>query len=176
MSLRLGQQVPRLVRPLPTCTCSRRSLTGQDLSKRLAGLASDGKTIPTENKIKPYQVFASKDLGPKKMFKDNKPVRRKRHEMGPKKADVHLSDPFMHLGINPLKEPTNPLLHSHYLTQVGKIQTRAATGLSWKSQRRMGKAVRRARAMGLISHFAGSMINQSGLSNAFFGRTRNFLL
>jgi small subunit ribosomal protein S18 len=40
-----------------------------------------------------------------------------------------------------------------FINPVGKILTRAETGLTWKSQRRAGKLVRRARAMGVISYF-----------------------
>lgn len=41
-----------------------------------------------------------------------------------------------------------------FINPVGKILTRAETGLTWKSQRRAGKLVRRARAMGVISYFS----------------------
>jgi small subunit ribosomal protein S18 len=37
---------------------------------------------------------------------------------------------------------------------MGKIKSRAETGLTWKNQRRVGKMVRRARAMGLVSRWS----------------------
>jgi len=39
------------------------------------------------------------------------------------------------------------------VNQMGRIKTRAETGLTWKNQRKVGKLVRRARAMGLISQW-----------------------
>lgn len=33
---------------------------------------------------------------------------------------------------------------------MGKIKSRAETGLTWKNQRRLGKAIRRAKMMGVI--------------------------
>lgn len=48
----------------------------------------------------------------------------------------------------------SPNAMSVFLTSMGKIQSRRKTGLSWKEQRKMGKAVRRARQSGLLNTFA----------------------
>lgn len=71
--------------------------------------------------------------------------------MGPIKAKAALSDPFHILSVDPLRECINPQLVTEFVTHMGMIKTRAETGLTWRNQRRVGKMVRRARAMGLIS-------------------------
>ncbi|EOR01916.1 hypothetical protein J056_003592 [Wallemia ichthyophaga EXF-994] len=48
----------------------------------------------------------------------------------------------------------SPNAMSVFLTSMGKIQSRRKTGLSWKEQRKLGKAVRRARQNGLLNTFA----------------------
>jgi small subunit ribosomal protein S18 len=56
----------------------------------------------------------------------------------------------------------NPVFVSDFLTQMGKIKRRAETGLSWKSQRMVGKMVRRARGMGVISRWSNQVLNGRG--------------
>ncbi|KAF8978311.1 hypothetical protein BGZ46_006609 [Entomortierella lignicola] len=55
------------------------------------------------------------------------------------------------LNINPIVEYKNANLLSHYITPLGRIMSREQTGLSAKNQRRLTKAVRRARALCIIS-------------------------
>lgn len=57
-------------------------------------------------------------------------------------------------GIDPLRETMNPFLVSKFVTNMGKIMNRQQTQLTWKNQRRVGKAVRRARSLGLMPYFA----------------------
>ncbi|EPQ25626.1 uncharacterized protein PFL1_06806 [Pseudozyma flocculosa PF-1] len=76
--------------------------------------------------------------------------------LGPSNKEAKAGD-LLH--INNLK-PGKPSLHddsykngailSAYISEMGKIMPRSATGLTRKSQRNIGKAVRRARAMGLL--------------------------
>jgi small subunit ribosomal protein S18 len=54
------------------------------------------------------------------------------------------------LGVDPLQEASNDVLMSSFVTEMGKIKHRAETGLTTKSQRRLGKAIRRAKMMGVI--------------------------
>ncbi|GHJ85482.1 hypothetical protein NliqN6_1884 [Naganishia liquefaciens] len=77
--------------------------------------------------------------------------------LGPSAPLAKRSDPFYILDVNPIDESTNHKLVSAYVTQMGKIKTRAETGLTWKNQRRVGKMVRRARAMGLISRWDNNL-------------------
>lgn len=39
---------------------------------------------------------------------------------------------------------------SRFVTSMGKIKSRSETQLTWKNQRRIGKAIRRAKMMGII--------------------------
>ncbi|KAG0019772.1 hypothetical protein BGZ81_009607 [Podila clonocystis] len=55
------------------------------------------------------------------------------------------------LKLNPLVEYKNATLLSHYITPLGRLMSREQTGLSAKNQRRVTKAVRRARAMCILS-------------------------
>jgi ribosomal protein S18 len=79
--------------------------------------------------------------------------------MGPNHKKALQTDYFLNIptangkGINPLNEYLNPALLSHFVTNMGKIMGRAHTQLTWKNQRRLGKAVRRARSMGLMPYF-----------------------
>ncbi|KAJ2708086.1 hypothetical protein FB645_000195 [Coemansia sp. IMI 203386] len=60
------------------------------------------------------------------------------------------NDPFVALGINPLKNFKNTNLLANFITEMGKIKPRYKTGLTAKSQRRLSKAIKRARAFGLM--------------------------
>ncbi|PWN51456.1 hypothetical protein IE53DRAFT_386166 [Violaceomyces palustris] len=76
--------------------------------------------------------------------------------LGPTKKEAIQQDLIHFHGLKPGK----PSLHddsykngsilSAFVTEMGKIMPRAQTGLTRKSQRNIGKAVRRARAMGII--------------------------
>ncbi|KAI8324842.1 ribosomal protein S18 [Martensiomyces pterosporus] len=59
-------------------------------------------------------------------------------------------DPFVALDIDPTKEYKNSYLLSNFVTDMGKIRPRYKTGLSAKSQRKVAKAIKRARAFGLM--------------------------
>ncbi|TCD70831.1 hypothetical protein EIP91_001521 [Steccherinum ochraceum] len=76
--------------------------------------------------------------------------RRTPFELGPPVHIAKALDPFYMMETDPVKEATNPDVMSFYITRMGKIKSRAETNLTWKSQRRLGKAIRRARMMGVI--------------------------
>ncbi|KAJ2399120.1 hypothetical protein GGI23_002843 [Coemansia sp. RSA 2559] len=59
-------------------------------------------------------------------------------------------DPFISLGIDPLKHYKNTVMLSQFVTELGKIKPRKKSMLSAKSQNRVAKAIKRARAFGLI--------------------------
>jgi ribosomal protein S18 len=86
-------------------------------------------------------------------------LNRSMDAMGPNRKKALKTDYFLNLpsadgkGVNPLNEYLNPTLLSHFVTNMGKIMGRAQTQLTWKNQRRLGKAVRRARSMGLMPYF-----------------------
>ncbi|KAG2181679.1 hypothetical protein INT44_008494 [Umbelopsis vinacea] len=60
-------------------------------------------------------------------------------------------DPFDALGLDPLKEYKNFNLLSNFVSDIGKILPRTQTGITAKNQRKLAKAIKRARAMGLMS-------------------------
>ncbi|KAK9761413.1 hypothetical protein K7432_013701 [Basidiobolus ranarum] len=100
----------------------------EDTSKfELTGLAK---------RFLPKETYAPSD------FNENIPRTRSR-----KKTQ---NDPFRKLHLNPLNEYKNTTMLSNYVSQMGRILPRATTGLTAKSQRKVGKAIRRARAMGLM--------------------------
>ncbi|SPO24761.1 related to 30s ribosomal protein s18 [Ustilago trichophora] len=86
----------------------------------------------------------------------SRPARLARPLLGPTKKEAVQQD-LIH--INGLK-PGKPSLHddsyknaailANYVSEMGKILGRSSTGLTRKSQRAVGKAVRRARSMGLL--------------------------
>lgn len=47
----------------------------------------------------------------------------------------------------------NPTLLSAFVTEMGKIRKRAQTNLTWRSQRRVTKAIKRAKLMGIMPMF-----------------------
>ena len=73
--------------------------------------------------------------------------------MGPSRARSRFTDPFLKLGINPRNEVLNLKLLTPCVNSMGKIMGRNKTGLGWKSQRQVGKAIRRARSMGVMPYF-----------------------
>ena len=75
---------------------------------------------------------------------------RKRALLGPGAAESRRNDWFYQLDIDPLDEAMNPRLLSYFVTDMGKIKSRADTKLTWRNQRRLTKAIRRAKMMGVI--------------------------
>jgi len=80
----------------------------------------------------------------------NKDWRKRRAYLGPGGPESRRQDIFHQLGIDPVKECLNGNLLSGYLSDMGRIQARAQTGLTWRSQRRLSKAIRRAKMIGVI--------------------------
>lgn len=74
----------------------------------------------------------------------------KRPYLGPSAKVSRRKDVFHLLGIDPLRESLNPSLLSHFVTDMGRVVSRAETQLTWRSQRRLSKAIRRAKMMGII--------------------------
>lgn len=74
----------------------------------------------------------------------------KRATVGPGTREARHKDVFYQLGLDPLSECQNPALLAGFLSEMGKIYGREVTGLTTKNQRRLGKAIRRAKMMGVI--------------------------
>jgi small subunit ribosomal protein S18 len=73
--------------------------------------------------------------------------------LGPPNKVAKQIDPFHLASSDPLDHIMNPGMSRAFVNQMGRIKSRAETGLTWKNQRKVGKLVRRARAMGLISRW-----------------------
>lgn len=86
----------------------------------------------------------------------NKKAPRKFPTLGPPAAIAKKIDPLYQLKLRPghpsLHDDSykNPTLLSQYVSEMGKIQSRRNTQLTRRSQREIGKAIRRARSMGLM--------------------------
>lgn len=91
--------------------------------------------------FKPRETYEPKDLNDKNVVKHIQALERA------PKIDI-LSE----LRIDPLKEYKNVAMLSHFVTEMGLIKPRTSTGLSLRNQGRMSKAIRRARAMGLMPY------------------------
>ncbi|KAK4703735.1 hypothetical protein P7C70_g2482, partial [Phenoliferia sp. Uapishka_3] len=79
------------------------------------------------------------------------------YPLGPPVSEARSLDPFVRLGLDPRASPMNPYLRTEYCTSMGKIKSRGKTSLQRGSQRKMGKAVRRARSMGIAAVFGKSV-------------------
>ncbi|KAI9593483.1 hypothetical protein BDF19DRAFT_447897 [Syncephalis fuscata] len=104
------------------------------------------KPMPTQNesyrlsrKFIPGSTYAPKDLD-----EDTYRLYRERAK------HIRRQDPFNLLGLNPLLEYKNVALLSRFVTEMGRIRPRTETGLSGVNQRRLSKAIKRSRAMGLM--------------------------
>ncbi|KAI8097421.1 ribosomal protein S18 [Halteromyces radiatus] len=80
------------------------------------------------------------------------------------RPNVPSEDPFDVLGLDPLHEYKNYRLLSHFVSDMGKILPREKTGLTAKNQRKLAKAVKRARAMGIM---CSTTKHTSGFSRRF---------
>jgi len=70
--------------------------------------------------------------------------------VAPSTREARYNDVFHQLNIDPLKEVLNVELLSAFVTDTGRILNRKDTRLTSKSQRKLGKAIRRAKMMGLM--------------------------
>lgn len=82
--------------------------------------------------------------------------------LGPTKREAIQTDQIHRLGLNPGKPSLhddsykNGALLAVYCTELGKIKPRRETRLTIKSQRKVAKAIRRAKSMGLLPHMANT--------------------
>ncbi|KAG7096785.1 hypothetical protein E1B28_004195 [Marasmius oreades] len=88
-----------------------------------------------------------------------------RPKVGPSKREARKADPFYQLNIDPLDMALNPFVLNNYVSDMGKIYGRNVTNLTMKNQRRLGKAIRRAKMMGVIPVLSKRNILQNGVSN-----------
>jgi small subunit ribosomal protein S18 len=56
---------------------------------------------------------------------------------------------------------------SAFVTEMGKIKPRSVTNLTWRSQRKLGKAIRRAKMMGIIPQLSRKLLAQTNTAGRF---------
>ncbi|PIL37045.1 hypothetical protein GSI_00737 [Ganoderma sinense ZZ0214-1] len=105
-------------------------------------------SFPVLRGFQAHQFVQPKDFSRAQYNKQRS--RLKRPALGPDARSSRYLDPLHQLGIDPLKESLNSALLSHFVTTMGKIKKRSETNLTWRNQRRVGKAIRRAKMMGII--------------------------
>ncbi|KIY67932.1 hypothetical protein CYLTODRAFT_396143 [Cylindrobasidium torrendii FP15055 ss-10] len=74
--------------------------------------------------------------------------------VGPAYKDAVTLDAFHQLELDPMDFAATPTVLNKFMTTMGKIEPRFVTNLTRKNQRRLGKAIRRSRMMGIIPSFS----------------------
>ncbi|ODQ50129.1 ribosomal protein S18 [Saitoella complicata NRRL Y-17804] len=80
----------------------------------------------------------------------------RRHKRGMVKRDR-----IEALGVNPEKEWKNPFLLNAFVTEMGRIRPASDTGISAKNQRRVARAIKRARAFGVMPVYSKFQVSAS---------------
>lgn len=111
------------------------------------------RNLGNQTSISPFQLSPTYLLNPYLP----RPNLSLAYPLGPPVREARTLDPFVRLGLDPLASPMNPYLRSDFCTNMGKIHTRGKTLLQRGSQRKLGKAVRRARSMGVVAVFGKSV-------------------
>ncbi|GAA6061916.1 hypothetical protein JCM10212_000541 [Sporobolomyces blumeae] len=159
----------------PASTASPAAGKKQNMTETLLEIVEDVAQNYTEapvdqasvlQHLKRNQIISPQHLSPHHLLTPYLP--RPRFELayplGPPKRFGPTHDPFVRYGLDPLS-PTNamnPFWKAEFCTTMGKIKGRGKTGLQRKSQRRVGKAIRRARSMGLVPTFGISVPGSGG--------------
>merc|ERR1711939_1178229 len=102
------------------------------------------------------RVISPRTLLPRAMLDPypRQPDLARAYPLGPPRKMARQLDPFIFTGVDPLRAaPTNAFLRSDFCSPLGRILPRSKTGLQRKTQRRLGRAIRRARSMGIIPYF-----------------------
>lgn len=73
--------------------------------------------------------------------------------VAPGRKEAFQYDIFREFGIDPLWETSNSTLLATFVSELGKIRPRTQTRLTTKTQRKLAKAIRRAKMMGVIPLF-----------------------
>ncbi|KIP07023.1 hypothetical protein PHLGIDRAFT_24255 [Phlebiopsis gigantea 11061_1 CR5-6] len=109
--------------------------------------ASRSNLVP---RMYPRWFLEPSDFGMARRMRDKNTVPRKFWKIGQSRAQAERNDIFRQHNIDPLHEALNSKLMSDHVTELGKIPSRAETNLTWRSQRKLGKAIRRAKMLGII--------------------------
>ncbi|KAJ7180262.1 hypothetical protein C8R43DRAFT_1117579 [Mycena crocata] len=99
--------------------------------------------------IQPYQFIRPHDLSLEGRKWPERSLRA-RHILPQATQETRKSDVFYQLGLDPLKFSMHPAVLAPFMSEMAMIHPRRHTGLTMKSQRRIAKAIRRAKMMGVI--------------------------
>lgn len=113
---------------------------------------------------KPWDFSKERRAGPRK-------IQATYRTSGPSAKASRRFDIFHRLDIDPLHEALNPRLLSGFVSDLGRINPRFKTSLTWKSQRKMGKAIRRAKAIGILPQFSRFRAEMTPRFSVFNGRS-----
>ncbi|KZP17320.1 hypothetical protein FIBSPDRAFT_747386, partial [Athelia psychrophila] len=78
------------------------------------------------------------------------PKRLRPWDLGLPTRQARYHDVFHQLDIDPLNECMNTTLLSNYVSKMGMVNKRALTKLTMRSQRKLSKAIKRAKMMGIM--------------------------
>ncbi|ORE05136.1 ribosomal protein S18 [Rhizopus microsporus var. microsporus] len=126
-----------------------RSLEQETLSLLEDTIAKEKSRTTTESVQRYQKIHQEGDLYHPQDLNDSRYRESLRARRG--KSATPTQDPFEVLDLNPLHEYKNYKLLSQFVSDIGKILPREQTGLSAKNQRKLAKAIKRARAIGLMS-------------------------
>ncbi|KAF8640071.1 hypothetical protein AX17_001312 [Amanita inopinata Kibby_2008] len=137
-----AKDLQRLLKDTPTKPTS--SFAAPDSSKSFRRPPQPTwKSFNANGVIRPHDLsYNSRRAAP--------PPPRKRPEVGPPPTHARYNDVFHQFSLDPLSQALNPAILSEFVSDMGKIYSRPITGMTVKSQRRLGKAIRRAKMMGVI--------------------------
>ncbi|KAJ2916395.1 hypothetical protein MD484_g3976, partial [Candolleomyces efflorescens] len=147
---------PRLVASLTTNAAHRTPTPGMKELQNALGeeAAREAAATSAEISVPLKPVKAGRAIRPHELSYSNRVVvptpYRKPIQVAPTTAKAKSKDIFHRLSVDPLDLATNPLILSNFVTEMGQIRPRTQTQLTVKSQRRLGKAIRRARMMGVL--------------------------
>ncbi|CAO1613209.1 unnamed protein product [Sympodiomycopsis kandeliae] len=120
---------------------------------------------PLGSNVRPRRAVAGQMVSPNELTYDSlattKPMPA-RPLLGPTKREALQYDQIHKIGLNPGKPSLhddsykNGALLGAYCSELGKIQPRATTRLTIKSQRKVAKAIRRAKSMGILPVLSNS--------------------
>ena len=146
--------LPRVCRTALTRTSkaplSIKAVTPSSRVSMRARCAHSRSTIPRPPAHAPLHL---QFVQPKRFSREGyykRAARLRRPLLGPDAKTSMRLDLFHQMQFNPLRECQNSSLLQRFVTPMGKIKKRSETNLTWKNQRRVGKAVRRAKMMGII--------------------------
>ncbi|KAF9534790.1 hypothetical protein CPB83DRAFT_901743 [Crepidotus variabilis] len=122
------------------------------VQERQAAAAPVSQPKPVEwDRFEYAKVLAPKHLTYKYRLKEQK---RWKKRAIPTSREARPTDVFHQLNLDPRDFSTTSNLLYTFVTEMGKIQGRDATNLTARSQRLLGKTIRRAKHMGIMSNLS----------------------